>query len=176
MNRKDFFKQSRAASPAIVEIQQLRSLSIDQLIARYISEFSRPPKAKQKEFLWKRISWKIQERRLGGLSNVAKAHLEHLISQIELPPRESLRTISGKLKIKPVPNAPTTGSVLTREWRGKTYHVRLQSDGTYLIEETGVPYKSLSAAAFGITNSKWNGRLFFNLVERKPAVRKVVAL
>lgn len=172
MNRKTFLAKAAAESPIVVEIQQLRALPIEALLERYISEFGKPPKSKQREFLWKRICWKIQERRLGGLSNVAKATLEHYISQIQLPDAEARRTISGKLKSRPPKSPPGAGSVLTREYRGQLFHVRTQDDGRYVLEETGVVYKSLSAAAFAITGSHWNGKLFFGLTTRKTASNK----
>lgn len=161
-----------AASPVVAEIQQLRALPIEALVERYISEFGKPPKLKQREFLWKRICWKLQERRLGGLSNVAKATLEHYISQIQLPDAESRRTIAGKLRLPSTKCPPQAGAVLTREYRGQLYHVRLQDDGRFLLEETGVPYKSLSAVAHAITGSHWNGKLFFGLTTRKNAKNK----
>lgn len=176
MNRKQFFANGQAVSSQLAEIQQLRAMSVDGLVLRYVNEFGKAPRTRQKEYLWKRLAWKVQEKRLGGLSNVAKATLEHLISQIQLPAAEDLRTISGKLRLPPAKRALTAGSVLTKEWRGTKYNVRFQSDDSCLLENSGVPYRSLSAVAFAITGAKWNGKLFFGLTDRKPKSNKTVTL
>ena len=52
------------------------------------------------------------------------------------------------------------GSLLTRDWNGKTYRVEVSAGGfTYDGEE----YSSLSVIARTITGSRWNGPRFFGL-------------
>ena len=45
----------------------------------------RPAGLKHREWLWRRIAWKIQEQRFGGLSTVAKRRLDELIADLDLP-------------------------------------------------------------------------------------------
>ena len=78
-----------------------------------------------------------------------------------LPDEDQLRTVTGRLTKK---GAPVSGSTITREWRGRTLVVHVVEDG---FEHEGVRYGSLSAVAFAITGTKWNGKLFFGLAERK---------
>jgi len=66
----------------------------------------------------------------------------------------------------PASNDPPPGSVLTREYKGRTVRVRVLDDG---FEYEGQPYRSLTAVARAITGSHWNGRAFFGLTKaRKP--------
>ena len=146
------------------EIEKLRGMEVPELIERYREVFTKEPRIKHREWLWKRISWRIQEMKFGGLSRVAKAKLEELISEIDLPQSESQRTVSGALKRLPKPGDPPVGTVLTRTWHGKEIQVRVVEGG---YECEGVVHKTLTAAATAITGSHWNGRLFFGLVERR---------
>ncbi len=64
-------------------------------------------------------------------------------------------------------NVPTVkprksaGTRYVREWHGRVYEVVLREKGKYELD--GVFYTSLSAAAFAITGTHWNGKLFFGV-------------
>jgi len=154
--------------PLAQDIAELRKLGVPALVARYQGVYGKPPRVKNREWLWKRIAWKLQEQRLGGLSGVAKARLEELIAEIKLPPTESRRSVAGKLAPPRGANAETlkVGTVLTREWHGRQVCLKVVDGG---FELDGVVHKSLSAAAKALTGAHWNGRLFWGLVERKKA-------
>jgi hypothetical protein len=148
------------------EIAALRAMKVPALVDRYLAVFGKPPRIKHCEWLWKRIAWKIQEQRFGGLSDVAKRRLEELIAEIKLPSEEKTRTVTGKLKSPGKPNEPSIGTTLVKQWRGR--EIRLQVvDGGYELE--GVVHRTLSAAAQAITGQHWNGKLFFGLAKRKAA-------
>ena len=145
------------------EIAALRELDVSALVARYEQEFGKRPRVKQKTFLWKRIAWKVQERQLGGLSDLAKRRLEELIAEIKLPVEDQHRTITGKLTGATPPAAPSAGTTLTRVWRGREVRATVVDGG---FECGGVLYTSLSAVAKAVTGAHWNGRLFFGLTAR----------
>ncbi len=44
------------------EIMELRQMKLPELLTRYEALFGKPPRTKHREWLWKRISWKVQER------------------------------------------------------------------------------------------------------------------
>ncbi len=67
-------------------------------------------------------------------------------------------------KSKRDPRLPSPGTVITRTYRGRELRLLVLSDG---FELDGVHYRSLSEAARAATGSRWNGRLFFGLTERK---------
>jgi hypothetical protein len=145
------------------EIEALRHAPVPELVARYQEVWGKPPRVKHREWLWKKIAWKIQERRYGGLSGVAKRRLEELIAEIDLPLREARRTVSGALKAPTAATELPVGAVLVRPWRGQEIRVTAVDGG---FEWDGAVYRSLSAVAQAITGSKWNGRLFFGLTKR----------
>ncbi|MBL8693183.1 MAG: DUF2924 domain-containing protein [Planctomycetes bacterium] len=164
-----------AAAPApptdlVAEIDALRRASVPELAARYESVLGRPPRIRHRQFLWKRIAWKLQEQRCGGLSSVAKARLEELIAQLDLPWNRP--GFSGGAIHKSDPErahkSPAPGTVYERTWHGEHFRV-VAVDGGF--EFRGAVYKSLSAVANAATGTHWNGKLFFGLVERPSRAR-----
>ncbi len=150
--------------PIPEEIAELRALDVPGLVERYEAVIGKPPRIRHKDWLWKRIAWKIQERRLGGLSNVAKARLEELIAEIELPLSEGAAKAKAPAKPRVDPKALLPGSVLTRVWHEQRIRVRVLEQG---FEWDDQVFKSLSAVARAVTGAHWNGRLFFGLSKRK---------
>jgi hypothetical protein len=144
-------------------IEKLRAMSLDDLADRYKAEFGRTPKIQHREYLWKRIAWKIQERRFGGLSKPAQAKLEMLIAEIELPAAEDTRKVTGKLRSSHTPGVPRIGSLLTKNWHGQRIHVEVLETG---FSYDGEVYRSLTAVAKAVTGTHWNGKLFFGLTKR----------
>jgi hypothetical protein len=114
--------------------------------------FKRPPRSKHREYLFKKLAWRVQELRFGGLSATAKKRLEELASEIVLP-ETVVRTRDGI----------AVGTELVREWRRREYRVVVRDNG---YEYEGTIHRSLTAVAKAITGSHWNGRLFFGLTER----------
>ncbi len=146
------------------EIMELRELKVPELLRRYEEVFGKSPRIKRREWLWRRIAWKIQENRFGGLSVVAKHRLEELISEIDLPLAESQRSVSGAFRKPRKPGEPPIGTTLLRQWHGRQIEVRVVDEG---YELDGVVFRSLSALAEAVTGAHWSGRLFFGLTKRK---------
>ena len=146
------------------EIAELRGLDVPALVARYRAVWGKEPRVKNKEWLWKRVAWRIQEQRLGGLSTTAKGKLEDLIAEIRLPDGEDRRTVRGLLRKAPRPGALAIGTTITRTWHNEQILVRVVDGG---FEYQGVVYRSLSAVAMAVTGAHWNGRLFFGLKDRR---------
>ena len=145
------------------EIAALRSMAVPELVTRYDAVYGKPPRVKHREHLWRRIAWKIQEQRFGGLSEVAKRRLNELIAELELP--RGQRTVNGKVA-RSRPADPPLGSTLTRVWKGQEVRTTAVEGGW---EHDGVVHRSLSAVAKAVTGSHWNGRLFFGLKSRSRA-------
>jgi DUF2924 family protein len=146
-----------------IEIEDLRGMERSELIDRYTEVFGGTPRIRSREFLWKRLAWKMQEQRYGGLSTIAKARLEELIRGLDLPLDENVRKVTGQLRGKRKPGDPMPGTVLIRDWHEQQIRVEVLEDG---YEWDGAVYRSLTAVAKAVTGSKWNGRLFFGLSER----------
>ena len=150
------------------EIAALRQMKVPELVERYCELHGKEPHVRHREWLWKRIAWKAQEKRYGGLFGVAKRRLEELIAEIELPTEDQQRTVTGKLGKSRKPGEPKLGTTLTRTWRGRELVVQVREDG---YEHDGTLYRTLSAAAKAITGTHLSGRAFFGLTQRKEAAR-----
>ena len=148
------------------EIQELRAMPVPELVARYEAVYGKPPRTKHREHLWRRIAWKIQEQRYGGLSQTARRKLDELIAEIDLPRAQRAQTVAAPLPRSSRPGLPTLGTVLTRQWRGTEVRVTVVEGG---VEHEGVVYGSLSAVAKAITGSHCSGPAWFGLTARKAA-------
>jgi hypothetical protein len=138
--------------PIADEIAELRALAVPELVERYKAVFGKPPRVKHREWLWRRVAWKIQEQRFGGLSVVAKRRLEELISELDIPLAAAR------------PRSPTVGTSVARVWKDREIRATSVENGW---EHEGVVYRSLSAVAKHVTGSHWNGRAFFGLTKRR---------
>ena len=78
---------------------------------------------------------------------------------------------SSTTTIEPAHDArtPLTGGLIAKQYRGNTYVVTVRDNG---FEYEGCLFPSLSAVAFEITRTKWNGYLFFGLTKEKTNGRK----
>jgi hypothetical protein len=114
--------------------------------------YDREPPSFNRDFLVKRLAYRIQELAYGGLSARAEAKLDRLIDEEEA-------RLAGKLP-KRRGDRPIAGTRLIREWRGVEHCATVLDDG---FEYQGRRYKSLSAIARAVTGTRWNGPLWFGL-------------
>ena len=148
----------------VKQIEEMRAMNVPELVTKYKKVFGKAPRVKNKEWLWKRIAWKIQEQKHGGLTVVAQRRLEALIAEIDLPIEENQRAVTGKLRVPRTPGDPAAGTTLVRMWKGQEIRVKVLEEG---YEWNDVVHRSLSAVAKAVTGSHWNGRLFFGITSRK---------
>jgi hypothetical protein len=112
-----------------------------------------PPMRLSCDLLMRAITYKLQERPLGGLSKSIIRKLERLNLDSEASDAQ-----------KPArPISLTTGTRLVREWRGVTYTVLVHAGG---FEWNGRRYRSLTIVAREITGAHWSGPRFFGLRNR----------
>ena len=112
-----------------------------------------PPMRLSRDLLLRGITYKLQERPLGGLSKSIMRKLERLNLDSEA---------SGAQKSAP-PISLKAGTRLVREWRGVSYTVLVHADG---FEWNGRRYRSLTIVAREITGAHWSGPRFFGLRNR----------
>jgi hypothetical protein len=109
-----------------------------------------PPMRLSRDLLMRGITYKLQERPLGGLS-------KSILSKLERLNRDS----EAREAHKPVPAISLkAGTRLVREWRGVTHTVVVQAQG---FEWNGRRYRSLTIIAHEITGAHWSGPRFFGL-------------
>jgi hypothetical protein len=117
-----------------------------------------PPMRLSRDLLMRGITYKLQERPLGGLSKsiirkLARLNLDSEATDAQKP--------APPISLKP-------GTRLVREWRGVTHTVLVQTDG---FEWNGRCYRSLTIVAHEITGAHWSGPRFFGL--RKCTIRSL---
>jgi hypothetical protein len=142
----------QTTDPAVEdELDRLAVMAIAQLRARYREVFrTDPPKAFGPDLLRRSIAHRIQERAYGGLSRSAQRLLDQMMKAYAAKP-------NGKIVL---PRRIKAGSVLVREWKGKSHRVMVLADGFAYDGET---YTNLSEIAGLITGTRWNGPRFFGL-------------
>lgn len=94
------------------------------------------------------LAYRLQERRLGGLSATVVRELDRARRGEQTPSRRQA-----------VPLTP--GARLVREWNGQTIVVEVRSDGFWWKERT---WRSLSQIARTVTGAHWSGPRFFGLI------------
>ena len=154
--------------PAV--INTLPSLSTAELAAEYEVLFGKKPRYRSPVWMRKRIAHRLQVNAYGGLAAPARAELERLAAEIQLPDAPTRANVGNdtakNAKTKKSNGQPRPGTTLQREWHGTSIRVEVLSDG---FVYDGEHFKSLSAVAKHITGQHWSGPRFFNLVGRKPA-------
>jgi hypothetical protein len=133
------------------ELDLLPVTPIAQLRVRYREVFrTDPPKAFGPDLLRRSIAHRIQEKAYGGLSRSAQRLLDQMMKAYAAKP-------NGKIVL---PRRIKPGSVLVREWKGKSHRVTVLADGFVYDGDT---YSNLSEIAVLITGTRWNGPRFFGL-------------
>lgn len=157
---------------AFKEIQELSHMTVGRLQEKYLTVFGEPTQARNKDFLRKRLAWRMQALAEGDLSERARKRAEELANDADLrirSPRHSSTSASTELMNRSVTvridpgrdnRLPLPGTLLAREFKGKTIVAKVLDNG---FEYEGRLYRSLSAIAFEATGSRWNGFLFFGL-------------
>ena len=158
------------------EIAQMERMTVDQLRAKFATVFNEETPGRHKQWLVKRIAWRMQANDEGDLSERARHRAAELANDADLrvmAPRQpdklsrvSGRTQTSSCSIKATNDLPLPGTMLTRQYKGQKISVTVLRAG---FEYQGERYKSLTAIAKAVTGSHWNGRAFFGL--RKKGAR-----
>ncbi|MBI5788789.1 MAG: DUF2924 domain-containing protein [Candidatus Schekmanbacteria bacterium] len=156
-------------SATIVEqIQGLRQMTVNQLREKYEEIFGESTTARNKDYLWKKIAWRIQELEYGGLSEQAKKRAREIANEHDIRVRlprgafQEFNIPAQPSRAKNKANLPAPGTILTREYKSRTIKVEVLENG---FRYEGRVFKSLSATAREITGTNWNGRLFWGVKE-----------
>lgn len=154
-------------------IAALRRMTVTQLREKYLEVFGEPSRSGNKDFLFKRVAWRIQSLAEGGLSERAKRRAEELARDADIRttiPKSPTVVAPERTVKRKAPTAhdrlPIPGTVLTRKYRGKQVEVKVLPAG---FQYDGQTYRSLSAVAKAVTGSHWNGHLFFGLTKGKTS-------
>jgi len=145
------------------QVANLNNLSHDELKSLYITLHGSEPPAYNRDFIIKRLAYRLQEIAFGGLSERTQQKLDDVLArngfdENAMPKsrrRQKERTQSGH---------PVIGCIFVREWHGKQYEVTTLRDG---FEYDGMKYQSLTAVTKAITGQHMSGKIFFGIRSRK---------
>jgi hypothetical protein len=153
------------------ELAALQRLTVKQLRAKFAEVFGEATNGSNRDWLIRRIAWRLQALAEGGLSQRAKRRAEELANEADLrviPPRpksEPAKPAVPPPQPEPPPRQaddrlPPAGTMISRRYKGQTLQVKVLAEG---FEFEGQRYRSLSAVAQAATGSHCNGFLFFRL-------------
>jgi hypothetical protein len=151
------------------EIEQLRRLTVNGLREKYRELFGEDSRSGNKDYLYRRIAWRLQANAEGDLSERARRRALEIANDADLRVRAPKRFVDTEGHQRTVVTAingardtrlPQAGTLLTREFKGNMHVVKVLVDG---FEFEGRLYKSLSKIATEIAGTRWNGFTFFGL-------------
>jgi len=145
---------------------------VAELRARYLELFGEETTSRNKDYLFKRIVYRLQERKYGGLTPRARARAELLAEDAPIRRRLSAGAEGDapELVRQPPksrdPRLPPAGEELRRTFDGAEHVVTVLDDGFLFRDKR---YKSLSIIAREISGTRWNGYGFFGLLQKASA-------
>jgi len=151
------------------EVAALKRMTVKELRSRYVEIFGEATQSGNKDWLSKRIAWRMQANAEGGLTERARRRAEELANDADLrvrrPPDKPASSPASTIRTAKVDFGDRAGelmpgTILTRPYKGRTITVTVLDNG---FEFEGDVYRSLSAVAKAVTGSHWNGNLFFGL-------------
>ncbi len=163
------------------QIQELASMNVRELQQQHRDLFGQEPESAHRQYLCRKIAWRLQARAEGGLPEPAR-ELARAIAR-DVPLRNRVLANADKRRAGlPIEQTATTtiepdhdsrlpmpGGVIVKQFRGDTLVVKVTDQG---FEYNDRRYTSLSAIAQEITGTKWNGFLFFGLTKENPRGRR----
>ena len=155
--------QNRAENASIRrEIDHLRHKTVAELKVRYLELFGEASRSNHKQFLIRRVAWRIQALTEGDLSERARERALSLARDADLRLRAPQDSLSMATTAGPHRDArlPAPGTVLRRAFRDQNIMVQVLEKG---FQYDGIVYPSLSAVARHVSGTQWNGFSFFRL-------------
>jgi hypothetical protein len=159
----------------ITAMDELRYLRIPALKKRYQELFGEESKSSNRQFLFRRIAYRLQANAEGDLSERARRRAAEIADDRDLRVRAPKEFVArpnygcGTVdRTRPPSDSrlPAAGALLTRRVGDRQVVVKVLRDG---FEYESRRYRSLSAIAREVTGTRWNGLLFFGLAERRNA-------
>lgn len=157
----------------LAAIAELNHLSVAALKTKYRELFGEDSRSSNRQFLVRRIAWRLQAQAEGDLSERARRRIAEIAKETDLrtrAPRSFLR-IPGQLAASAHGThndlrLPPPGTEIRRRFGNRDIVVKVLPKG---FEYEHQRYRSLSAIAREVTGTRWNGLLFFGLTERRSA-------
>ena len=149
-------------------VAALRRCTVAELREKYAEIFNEETRSRHKDYLLRRIAWRLQSLEEGDLSERARRRAAEFAADSDVrlsAPRNKASPAPGRTKVATLHisqdgRLPMPGAVITRQYKGETIVVRVLPAG---FEHEGEVYRTLSAVAKAVTGTHWNGYHFFRL-------------
>ena len=135
------------------QVAELNDMDLSRLRQRWRGLFDSEPPSYGKAMMMKRLAYRIQELAYGGIPTETRDRMGSILQSTGYDDMGQKGCV--KKQACPVP-----GTLLIREWKGRRHEVTALENG---FEYGGRRFRSLSAVAFHITGTKWNGPAFFGV-------------
>jgi hypothetical protein len=143
----------------LAQLASLRTMTGDDLRKMWNDLYKSEPPRANKQYLTKRLAYRIQEVAYGGNSAEIETRLaikaDEYFGKGKRPKRTEKKAI--------------TGSVLVRLYQGVEHQIAVLDDG---YQYQGCKYRTLSAIAREITGMNWSGNAFFGLNKKLETVHE----
>src|SRR5690606_31307025 len=133
------------------ELAALGRMTVKQLREKHIEVFGKATRSGNKDYLRKRIAWRIQANAHGDLSERARRRAEELANDADLrttAPKvkadQAAITTTASVAFNHDSRLPMPGAILRRPYKGREIVVRVLPHG---FEYEGEGYRTLSAVA-----------------------------
>jgi len=145
----------RTRNSVLRQLATLQTMTLEQLREKWLDLYGNEPPRYKKQFLIKRLAYRIQELFYGGLSETAKTRLRQIAQD------DPVATVERKVSEERKSNENIlSGTRFVRVWNDRRYEVTAREN---CFEYDGRVFRSLSAVAREITGTRWNGKVFFGL-------------
>jgi len=161
-------------------IDTLETATVAELRKKYRELFAEVSKSSNRQFLFRRIAFRLQANAEGDLSERARRRALEIANDADLRTRAPRGFIAQEDVNVPRPNParshprgsqrqrdwrlPAPGTLITRRLHNRQIVVKVLDED---FEFESRRYRSLSAIAREVTGTRWNGLLFFGLTERR---------
>ncbi len=159
--------------PEALRLERLVLMRPQELQRLHHEMFGADLPSSNSEQLRRRIAYRLQEEKEGGLPASARQRALAIAGQISSRMRVRVNatgtdaiphsTVTALVSDHD-PRLPMPGSVIVKEHHGRTIIVHALDEG---FEYDGRRFSSLSAIAREITGTKWNGFAFFGMAKRR---------
>jgi hypothetical protein len=170
-------KGAASMQDVATELAALDRMTTSDLVERYRELYGQPCRTRHREYLIRKVAWRIQANAEGDLSERARKRAAELANDAEIrvmapktlicPPQVGetvtvTRPMPGEDEKPNDPRMPPPGTAVVRQYKGRTIRAVVLEDGQS-VEWNGERFRSLCDLANRITRSNLSVFRFFRL-------------
>lgn len=155
MNNQKKNESEKNRVSVLRQLASLRIMSLEDLRKKWFDLYGTEAPEYQKEFLLRKLAYRIQELYYGGLSQYSLSILKKGCDQ---NPFSVAARVMGEKKRGRI--SELAGTRFVRIYNDRKHEVTAHENG---YEYEGIIYRSLTAVAEKITGTHWSGKAFFGV-------------